>query len=257
MNRPNHDLAEDIRAYWGKRAESFDQSFAHAIADGAEFAAWAREIRRHLPPPPARVLELGCGTGEITRVLVALGYQVRGVDFTPQMLERARAKHAGSAQADFILADAQNTMEPDGVYDAVIARHLAWTLTKPDAAYRDWLRVLRAGGRIVLFDGNWARENRVTRALAPLLRWLGRALPPDPVDRDMQARHDGIMAALPYGHGLSAARLAADLAAAGFVAVTPHSHAQVTRGMGRDAPLARKLGLRRWKRFIVSASKAA
>lgn len=59
MSRANQDLSEEIRAYWGRRADSFDQSFAHAIAAGAEFSAWAQEIERHLPPAPARVLELG------------------------------------------------------------------------------------------------------------------------------------------------------------------------------------------------------
>ncbi|RRH72040.1 class I SAM-dependent methyltransferase [Falsigemmobacter faecalis] len=254
MSRRNHDLSEEIRAYWGRRAESFDQSFAHAIAEGAEFLAWAQEIGRLLPPPPARVLELGCGTGEVTRVILSLGHQVTGLDFTPEMLERARVKHAGNAQVRFYLADAQNTMEPDGSYDAVIARHLTWTLTDPRAAYSDWLRVLRPGGRVVLFDGDWARENRLTRTLSPVIRWLGRNLPPDPVDEEMTKRHNAIMASLPYGGGLSADRLVSDLQDAGFVEVSVHSHARVTRGMGKNAPLARRLGLRRWQRFIVSAS---
>ncbi|MFC3314388.1 class I SAM-dependent methyltransferase [Falsigemmobacter intermedius] len=254
MSRANQDLSEEIRAYWGRRADSFDQSFAHAIAAGAEFSAWAQEIERHLPPAPARVLELGCGTGEVTRVILSLGHQVTGLDFTPEMLARAKAKHAGNAQAKFYLADAQNTMEPDAAYDAVIARHLTWTLTDPKAAYRDWLRVLRPGGRVVLFDGDWARESRITRALSPIIRWLGRNLPPDPVDAEMTESHNAIMASLPYGEGLSARRLATDLKDAGFVGVTVHSHARVTRGMGKNAPLARRIRLRRWRRFIVSAS---
>lgn len=255
MKRANHDLAEEIRAYWGKRAESFDRSFAHAIAAGAEFEAWAQEIARHLPEAPARVLELGCGTGEISRVILSLGHQLTGLDFTPEMLARAKAKHAGNPAARFFLADAQNTMEPEAGHDAVIARHLTWTLTDPQAAYRDWLRVLRPGGRLVLFDGDWARENPLTRALAPLIRWLDRDLPPDPVDAEMLARHAAIMAGLPYGAGLAAARLAQDLRAAGFVEVRVRSHARVTLGMGRGAPLARKIGLWRWKRFIVTAAK--
>lgn len=255
MSGSNRDLAEDIRAYWGKRAESFDQSFAHAIAEGAEFAAWAAEIARHLPPAPARVLELGCGTGEVSRVILSLGHQLTGLDFTPEMLARAKAKHAGNPQVRFYLADAQNTMEPDASHDAVLARHLTWTLTDPPTAYRDWLRVLRPGGKLVLFDGDWARENPVTRALGPLIRWLGRDLPPDPVDAEMMGRHAAIMLGLPYGGGLTAEHLGQDLRDAGFVNVALHSHRQVTLGMGRNAPLARKIGLWRWKRFIVTAER--
>lgn len=250
----NHALAEEIRAHWGNRAETFDQSFAHAIAEGAEFKAWAAEIARHLPAAPADVLELGSGTGEVTRVLLSLGHRVTGLDFTPEMIARAREKHRLNEQVRFHLADAQNTMEPDASHDAVIARHLAWTLTDPSAAYTDWFRLLRPAGCLVLFDGNWAQERPLLRRLAPLIRALGRNLP-DPVDAAMLARHEAIMAALPYGQGLSAERLAADLAQAGFTQVTIHSHARVTRGMGKGAPLARKLGLYRWHRYIVTARK--
>lgn len=255
MSRSNLDLAEDIRAYWGKRSETFDQSFAHCIAEGAEFLAWEQAIGRHLPAAPASVLELGCGTGEVSRVILSLGHQVTGLDFTPEMLARAKAKHANNPKARFFLANAQNTMEPDAAHDAVIARHLTWTLTEPQTAYRDWLRVLRPGGRLVLFDGNWAQESRVLQALSPVVRWLGRDLPPDPVDEEMMARHETIMSSLPYGKGLTAHRLMQDLREAGFVNVAAHSHARLTIGMGRNAPLARKIGLWRWKRFIVTGEK--
>lgn len=255
MSGANHHLSEDIRAYWADRAASFDRSFAHGIAQGVEFRAWAHEISRHLPPSPADVLELACGTGEVSKVILSLGHRLTGLDFTPEMLSRAKAKHRGHPQARFILADAQNTMEPAARYDAVIARHLTWTLTDPAAAYADWLRVLRPNGRLVLFDGDWARESPLTLAFAPLIRWLGRNLPVDPVDAQMMRRHEEIMAQLPYGKGLTADRLTQDLEEAGFCNIRIHSHGRVTRAMGHKAPLARKIGLRRWNRFIVTAQK--
>lgn len=257
MSASNYSLSEDIRAYWAERSKTFDQSFAHGIAKGREFQAWADEIARHLPITAAKVLELGCGTGEVSGVILSLGHQLTGLDFTQEMLSLAKAKHAHHPQARFILADAQNTMEPTDCYDGVIARHLSWTLTEPASAYADWLRVLRPGGRLVLFDGDWARETPLTSALAPVIRWLGRHLPADPVDEQMMRRHENIMAQLPYGDGLSARRLAQDLAQAGFGNIQIHSHGAVTRAMGHNAPLARKLGLRRWRRFIVSAEKPA
>ncbi|WP_323039675.1 class I SAM-dependent methyltransferase [Gemmobacter sp.] len=253
---PNHDLAEEIRAYWSDRAGTFDRSFAHAIAPGTEFDGWCAALARHLPPAPADILELGCGTGEITRVLAALGHGVRALDFCEPMLARARAKHAGNAMVSLGLADAQRTMEPAASRDAVICRHLVWTLTKPDAAFADWLRVLRPGGRLVILDGNWAVARPAAHWIRPVIRLLARLAPDDPVDGGMLARHDAIMRRLPYGGGLTAARLKADLEAAGFTDVQIHDYNALNRAMSHRAALRHRLRLHLWDRFIVTASRA-
>lgn len=79
----NRDLVEDIRDYWSRRSETFDLSFGHAIAPEPEAAAWAEPMRAHLGPPPARVLELACGTGEVTRVFHDLGHDVTPTTTAP------------------------------------------------------------------------------------------------------------------------------------------------------------------------------
>lgn len=142
----NYGLKEDIRDYWSRRSETFDLAFGHRIPKGPEFAAWQSAIRSHLGAQPLRVLELACGTGEVTHVLLSLGHQVAALDFSEAMLETARRKHAARGnQVRFVLGDAENSREPDDVYDAVVCRHLVWTLTEPAAALADWLRVLKTG----------------------------------------------------------------------------------------------------------------
>ena len=47
-------------------------------------------LTRHLPPPPARVLDVGAGTGALSLPLARLGYQVTALDISPGMLERLR-----------------------------------------------------------------------------------------------------------------------------------------------------------------------
>jgi SAM-dependent methyltransferase len=51
-------------------------------------------------PPPASVLELGCGTGRVTRQLVALGYAVTAVDESPEMLEHVRSAETVCARIE-------------------------------------------------------------------------------------------------------------------------------------------------------------
>ncbi|MBS3989055.1 MAG: class I SAM-dependent methyltransferase, partial [Dethiobacter sp.] len=52
-------------------------------------------------------------------------------------------------------ADAQKLPFPEATFDLIICRNLVWTLPDPLAAYQDWYRVLKPGGRVLVFDANW------------------------------------------------------------------------------------------------------
>lgn len=134
----NVDLKEEIRTCWSNRAPGFDASPGHRIAEGAGTDAWRHLIAAGLGPiEDRRILDLACSTGEISRVLLGAGAEVIGVDFSEAMLDRARAKLAWRG----VLADAETPAGlPDATFDGAITRHLAWTLTNPDAAlHRDIL----------------------------------------------------------------------------------------------------------------------
>lgn len=105
----NYDLKEDIRDYWSRRSKSFDRAFGHKIEKGLEAEAWAQPMRDHLGKAPKRVLELACGTGEVTRLVHDLGHDVTALDFSEDMLAVARLKHAGKDRLRFLLADAGQT----------------------------------------------------------------------------------------------------------------------------------------------------
>ncbi len=256
MDVRNHHLKEDIREYWSKRSETFDLAFGHRIPPGSEFEAWAAAIRDALGAAPCRVLELACGTGEVTNVLLSLGHQVVALDFSEAMLQVAQRKHAGNDRVRFILADAENTMEPDAAYDAVVCRHLVWTLTAPEQALADWYRLLKPGGRLLAFDGNWARPTAIGRLAQGAVGALERIVGHDPhYDGAMSERHQAIMSRLPFGDGLTAERLVPLVAAAGFGDIRVLSHRPIASAQRRTADLRNRLRTLFYRRFILTAAR--
>ncbi len=252
----NYTLKEDIRDYWSKRSETFDLAFGHRIPPGPEMDAWAEAVTRALGPKPLSILELASGTGEVSNVLMSLGHTVTGLDFSEAMLAIARTKHAGRKQARFILADAENTMEPDDRYDAVVCRHLVWTLTRPEEAFADWFRVLKPGGRLLVFDGDWTTPTRLGRLAGMAIRLIDRFGGADPhYDGALSDRHKSIMERLPFGHGLTASELTPMMAAAGFVDIDIASHASIAAAQRKTANLRNSLRTLLYRRFILSCRK--
>lgn len=237
----NYSLKDEIRAYWSKRAETFDQSWGHRIRTEAELDGWAALFRTHGGlSAGARVLELASGTGEVTRVLGRIGCRVDAIDLCEPMIARASAKPE-NATVRFHLGDAENTMMPDAAYDAVVCRHLVWTLVDPAAAFADWFRVLRPGGAVLIVDGDWVtvgRRARVFRLLSALIDRLQGARP-----LWDQAAHERIMAQLPFRDGLRAAALAEMLRAAGFEAIESGTLNAIRRHQWRSARWSERMRL--------------
>jgi SAM-dependent methyltransferase len=103
--------------------------------------------------PGMRVLDLGCGAGDVTFVaadLVGPGGFVVGVDRSPQALARARlrAGQRGLAQVQFVEGDLGDPA-PGGPFDAIVERLVLWTVPDPAALLRRQATVLRPGGLVV------------------------------------------------------------------------------------------------------------
>jgi SAM-dependent methyltransferase len=193
------DVTGDIRGYWDEDAATYDNSPSHYPRRPQERAAWAATLRRLLPEPPAAVLDMGAGTGFLSLLLAAEGYQVTAADLSPGMLERLTAKAADSGLAVQV-AETDALHPPAGDFAAVIERHLVWTLPDPGSALAAWHAVAPAG-RLVLVEGSWS--GRGTGALDQLrhrARGVARLVrPPEP---DHHAHYSERMsAALPYQGG--------------------------------------------------------
>ncbi|HEX6352367.1 class I SAM-dependent methyltransferase [Actinophytocola sp.] len=142
-----------IAEFWDEAADSFDKEADHGLRDAQVSTAWDARLASWLPTAPADVLDLGCGTGSLSLLLARRGHRVTAVDLSPNMVANARAKLADT-DVRVLVGDAADP--PPREVDAVLVRHLLWTLPDPEAALRRWIALCRPGGRLVLIEGRWA-----------------------------------------------------------------------------------------------------
>ncbi len=160
---------------WDAEAATFDDEPDHGMADPSTRAAWRDLLTGHLPPAPARLADLGSGTGTLSVLLADAGFVVDGVDFSPEMVTRARRKAAGCAGVEFVVADAGAPPLAAGTYDAVLCRHVLWALPDPADALRRWVDLLRPEGILLLVEGSWHTGAGLTAARTEeLLAEVGR-----------------------------------------------------------------------------------
>ena len=138
------------------------RSFDHAadVYDAARPAYPAEAVSWLLDGVTGAVLDLGAGTGKLTRSLVQRGLQVSAVDPSAEML---RVLHEASPDVDVRLGSGERIPLPDDSADAVVCGQ-AWHWVDPIAAVPEVARVLRPGGRLGLVwnfrddSVDWVRE---------------------------------------------------------------------------------------------------
>src|SRR5579872_960568 len=134
--------------------EMADESMVRNLAAQAE-AIWPQEepiFDRH-PVGSGSVLDVGCGTGEITERLAAKYPRATftGVDLEEQHLDRARIRCARfGSRVRFQNGDALSLPFPDEQFDLVVCRHVLQAIPDAARALAEMRRVLRSGGRMHL-----------------------------------------------------------------------------------------------------------
>ena len=137
---------DQARALWDAEAVTFDEAPDHGLADPETRAAWRELLLAHLPPAPARVADLGCGTGTLSVLLADEGYVTAMWNL---------------GMADWVASDPDL---PAGAFDVVLSRHVLWALPDPVAGLRRWCDLLAPGGRLLLVEGRWFNDAGLSAA---------------------------------------------------------------------------------------------
>jgi SAM-dependent methyltransferase len=204
-------ILDEIRRYWDADAATYDDAPGHHPRSPAVRAAWAAALASLLPPAPARVLDCGAGTGFLSLIAARLGHRVTALDVSPGMLAKLRsAAEAEGLPVEVVHGPAD---EPPPGFDAVMERHLLWTLPDPGAAVRAW-RAAAPGGRLVLVESLWGDADPLERRLhlwrRRLHRWRGGA------DDHHAPYPQTLRTALPLGAGTHPRQLCELAAEAGW-----------------------------------------
>ncbi len=156
-DRASPTFERDVQRMFARIADRYD-TFNHLATFGLDLlwrprAVW--ELSRVLRGPPGRILDLGCGTGGLTRTLAAQYPRARvvAVDFTPAMVREATRRSARRRVAvDTGVATATHLPFPDGTFDVVASAFVARNLAHLPAAFAEARRVLRPGGVLLTLE---------------------------------------------------------------------------------------------------------
>jgi SAM-dependent methyltransferase len=204
---------------------------------------------------PKRVLETACGTGFVTRaMLAALGPDVAIVatDLNQPMLDFA-SRQEGTAGVDWHQADAQKLPFEDRSFDAVVCQFGVMFFPDRQTGYREARRMLRPDGRFVFSVWDRIEENEFSLLIHDAVAAM---FPNDP---------PGFLTRVPFGYH-DVAAVEADLAKAGLKlkkaeTVTLRSRAASARdpavGMCEGSPLRNEIEARDPSRLAEAADAAA
>jgi trans-aconitate methyltransferase len=121
------------------------------------------------PQPGERILDLGCGTGHLTKTIAGSGAQVVGIDGSQSMIEAARAQYP---DVEFSQADARNFTLPY-MLDAIFSNAVLHWILEPESVVRCMARCLKPGGRFVAEFGGQGNVANIASALRDALRRYG------------------------------------------------------------------------------------
>jgi ubiquinone/menaquinone biosynthesis C-methylase UbiE len=183
-NQPNNpSQSEHVRDLFNKRATAWSELYRENQKLVWRLEEFYTGLAKHVPQP-AKVLDFGCGAGNLATSLYVHGYQVTACDIAEKMIAEARETFvATSIEWVNLPTEWQRLPFADNAFDGVIASSVFEYLADLDLAFGELARVLRPGGVVVFSVPNMEhRERKFEQWVSRLAtgRWihgLARSIP--------------------------------------------------------------------------------
>lgn len=209
LNRAQAASSEEVHLGWAQRVATFYDQRAgayaaeyHAQSGGGELLRERRQLVLSLlgpaPRPDRRLLDVGCGSGELFPVLTPAGYRFYGVDLSHGMLDEARRRNPELDGKSLAQTAAEHLPFPDACFDCVVSTGVVEYTMDPVQTLAEFARVLTPGGVLVVsLPHHWSPYAllrgyvylRLATVLRPWYRRLtGRINPRPPADPHGQRR---------------------------------------------------------------------
>lgn len=255
MSSSEIQIKEMVANKWDLASETFDTHAGHGIQSQKEIDAWKHAFLKVFPEKGLKILDVGCGTGELSLLFAEMGHKVTGIDISRQMLNTAKSKaEARGADITFGEGDAENPPFDISSFDIVFSRHLLWTLPNPKTAVENWKRILRKNGKVVIIDGVWdsgTLESRVRRSAGDFLTLLLERKNPR---KGHAGYSDELKARLPHAGGVPLEKVKEYLSSTGFEKIQVFDLKEVRAAQKENMPLGERI-VRSYQYYLICGRK--
>lgn len=153
-------MFREIEDAWTYDAGGYDELVKEQLSNKKDVTHWLNELRHVLGDEEKDVLDVGCGPGFFSIMLSRLGHRVKAIDGAEGMVRCAAGNFAAEGRDIPVMEEDAVLLpeEKEESYDVIISRDVVWTLYDPAAAFARWREVLKPGGMVVIYDGNYRSD---------------------------------------------------------------------------------------------------
>lgn len=251
-------IKDEITKRWDYSSQRYDNYHGHGVKSDEESLAWKALLQKIIPGEGLKVLDVGCGTGEMSLILAAMGHHVTGIDLSEKMMEKGKTKakkisdNSGKLDLEFKVGDAENPPFEGGIFDAVVTRHVLWTLPNPQKAVSGWARVLKNGGKLVVIDSLWNDGSLETRLRRQIGNFMILVVERNDISKDSYSAE--MDSALPHSKGVAADTVREYMRQAGLKNTREHDLIDLIRIQRKHMPLRYKINYK-YNYYAVDATK--
>lgn len=137
---------EKTKNHFDKTASEYNNSSDGKFVEGM-YDALVKEIQKS---ESGRILDVGCGNGNLFTLLPDGKYELHGVDFSENMIDEAKMNC--KTQATFSVADAESLPFDDDSFDMIVCNASFHHYTRPDDVLKEMRRVLKPSGKLLIGD---------------------------------------------------------------------------------------------------------